>query len=274
VDWFKIQTKRVRDVDWLRIPAAVRGDWLALAGYCAAVENGGRLVGAKDWDAVSWALLAVSRAAADKLATHRLASWDGADLVIADYDVKAEAAARNLSEANTRKVEARWEKARGGSAARNAPGSTAGITVGSTVGSTAGNTEKRREEKKREEERREEAPVSAPAPLALGSSLPVERPIDAVFGEVFREATREWMPIPGASDVQSLLRIRDQLGQSEAVARWRRFLSDPARTLERKLLRFFFQDLNAYAVERPPAGATGNFKLTTGNKYGNGPQEI
>jgi len=87
---------------WLALPASLRGFACQLHVYCAAQENGGRLVGARAWKSTQWRMVlghGGSLAVVALMVERRLVEWDGDDLLLDGYDVHAEDAYRNRREA-------------------------------------------------------------------------------------------------------------------------------------------------------------------------------
>jgi hypothetical protein len=73
------------------LPSATIGGFVRLACACAVRLSGGVLVGAADWNARQWLLIAnIERSEADDVVTQGLAHWNGSDLVLSDYDGRNE----------------------------------------------------------------------------------------------------------------------------------------------------------------------------------------
>jgi len=87
---------------WLALPASKRGFACQLHVYCAAQENGGRILGAKSWGSTQWRLVlghGGSLSVVDGLVKATLVDWDGDDLLLNGYDVPAEDGYRRKREA-------------------------------------------------------------------------------------------------------------------------------------------------------------------------------
>lgn len=87
----------------------VLGAWLRLCTYSAPRLLGGRLEGAKAWDAATWLrATGVARKAVDGLVVAGLAAWSGDDLVLHGYDLHGEKVWRAKSKGGTEGNKRRW----------------------------------------------------------------------------------------------------------------------------------------------------------------------
>jgi hypothetical protein len=88
-----VSTSLLATPQWLLTSAASRGHWIALLGFCARAENGGRVTGAATWSEAQWAMVlgsGGSRAAVDQLVAESLCEWSGDALIVGGYPADAE----------------------------------------------------------------------------------------------------------------------------------------------------------------------------------------
>lgn len=123
----------LRSPDWLGLPAALRGLWLALNSFCAERENHGRIEHAARWSDEQWVMLmgtGGSKAAVKDLVSVGLAEFDDDVLIVRSYHLESEAKYRARREAGS-KGGRKTAKARLASSTASAGGNT-----GSTATST------------------------------------------------------------------------------------------------------------------------------------------
>jgi hypothetical protein len=88
-----VSTSLLAKPEWLLTSAASRGYWIALIGFCARAENGGRIAGAATWSEAQWMIVlgaGGSRAAVNQLVAESLCEWSGDALVVGGYPADAE----------------------------------------------------------------------------------------------------------------------------------------------------------------------------------------
>ncbi len=111
MDWYAKSVRRMRDPDYLRLPADLRGHHDALLALLAERERGPVLHGARNWSRRDW-----DRAAActlnviQRLVEVGLASWSGDDLSVTDYDERGETLLRQKRRAGGKGAEGRWSR--------------------------------------------------------------------------------------------------------------------------------------------------------------------
>lgn len=202
MEWFQIFSSDLGSPDFVLSKESVRGTWISLLAYCCAQENGGRIVGAREWPAAAWPQLCRVQAksvAADSL----LWQWDGADLVVRYYPAKsAERCAANRE--NGRKG-----GLRSGEARRNHRFDSASTDSEANAkrNENSASTEERREEKRREEENREEG-VASSAPASSDSLSLSSEPSSKPDRKSPKNPTPDECPEPLRS---RMLRIGDLL---------------------------------------------------------------
>jgi hypothetical protein len=102
-----VSTSLLATPEWLLTSAASRGYWIALLGFCARNENGGRVAGAAMWPAKQWEIVlgsGGSRAAIDVLVAEGLGEWVGDALAIGGYPTDAERVYRAQRAAGKRRA--------------------------------------------------------------------------------------------------------------------------------------------------------------------------
>lgn len=111
LDWYPVDVVTTTGPDWLAIPPAIRGHWLALMSICAQRTNGGVFRSARQWDDRTWdRLAAMTRADVDSLVSFGLARWQNDHLRVENYDASAEGKARSRSRAGAIGAAVRWGK--------------------------------------------------------------------------------------------------------------------------------------------------------------------
>ena len=108
--YFRTECVAVDGPEFSESDFAEIGAWVFLMNYCAAQENGGRVVGAKDRkDAFFDRSLKVSRYVLET--ESHLWKWEGADLVVQFYNLEAEESYKKKREAGKRGGEKKNAKA-------------------------------------------------------------------------------------------------------------------------------------------------------------------
>lgn len=111
--WWPVATELLASEEFRRLPAAAGFTWLRLMNLCAARRGGGRLVGLAAWTRSDYqhGLGADSSAKhVAELVDRGIAAWDGADLVLRDYPIEAEARAEAKRSAGAAGAANRWKK--------------------------------------------------------------------------------------------------------------------------------------------------------------------
>ena len=94
MQWAKISQDMVRAPEYIGSNPSERAAWLNVLMHCAGLENGGRVVGAKQWKDRQWQQTCGVTAKEVESAT-KLLTWEGDDLIVWKYpkdnenDVKA-----------------------------------------------------------------------------------------------------------------------------------------------------------------------------------------
>jgi hypothetical protein len=89
MDWLNLHTSTLDSEQMVDATPHQRGVWMFLTRYCIGQETGGRLEGAKNWDAKKW-LLTGKVDKTDVQNDCGLWQWDGDDLVVALYPIEKE----------------------------------------------------------------------------------------------------------------------------------------------------------------------------------------
>ena len=106
-----VPTTLLASPDFLMVTAASRGYWIALLGFCARAENGGRVAGAAKWAEAQWAIVlgsGGSRAVVDVLATEGLCEWSSGTLIVSGYPTDAERVYRAQRSGGRKGAAERW----------------------------------------------------------------------------------------------------------------------------------------------------------------------
>lgn len=133
--WASLNVKHESTVEWLSIPAELRGHHRALLIFCSRLENGGELAGCRDWnDFVWWANCGFRRSALTRMAAAGLVEWvdGGTGLRVRGYDLQAEHNARTSRETIRKMLESRWSAYR--AARRGATRTTGSPPTGAPSG--------------------------------------------------------------------------------------------------------------------------------------------
>ena len=120
--------KTLRSAEFIGSDPVCRATWLCLMGYCAETENGGRIVGCREWKDRKWQQICgitLREVSADS----DLWTWQGDDLFVVHYPLEAET---NLK---TKREIARTNGQTGGRRKQTDVGSNVGTDIGSDVGS-------------------------------------------------------------------------------------------------------------------------------------------
>ncbi len=105
---------------------AVLGAWIRLMRYCCVHENGGRISGAKGWDARTCMFL-LRLDPAELRQKSALWTWKGDDLLVLYFPVKSFAKMKKLRALGKKGADSRWRKA---DATRHAPAMANAIADG------------------------------------------------------------------------------------------------------------------------------------------------
>lgn len=105
--WFKIEISTLRSIEYMGSNPTKRASWLNVLAYCVEMENGGRIVGAVDWEDRQWQqLCGVTRR--EVVSANKLLIVDGKDIVVWKYPVGSEAKHNAISDARRNAANARW----------------------------------------------------------------------------------------------------------------------------------------------------------------------
>ena len=84
MNWLNIYTPTLRSPDFIGSDPVARATWLYVMAYCCEQENGGRIVGARQWKDRRWQQ-ACGVTAEEVETCALLMRWDGDDLILAAY---------------------------------------------------------------------------------------------------------------------------------------------------------------------------------------------
>jgi len=93
--------------EYRRCKPLKRATWLNLLGYCCIQENGGRIVGAADWDDREWQQIAAVTLEEVRMES-TLWTWDGDDVVVWAYPAEQELVMRAKREGGVKGAAKRW----------------------------------------------------------------------------------------------------------------------------------------------------------------------
>jgi hypothetical protein len=126
--WVNIPLEFLISADFRGSEPTDRATWLSLMAHCHAEENGGRIVGAARWKDRQWQMVCAVFLS-EVRSECNLWTWDGDDLIVANYPQANEDAAKARREIGRLNAEKRWAKERaqkGANAGPNAPSNTEG----------------------------------------------------------------------------------------------------------------------------------------------------
>lgn len=87
MDWINVRLSSLRGPEYLGSSPVERATWWQLLAYCAEVENGGRVCGARLWKDRQWQQTCAVTLREVRL-TDKLLSWDGDDLLVWNYPLE------------------------------------------------------------------------------------------------------------------------------------------------------------------------------------------
>ncbi len=178
MQYLNIRVSSLRSPAFVAAELAQRGAWLSITSYCIEQENGGRIPGCRRWtDRQTLQMCGVMMQ--DLASDCGLWSWDGDDLVVADYPLEQEqhwqakrAAGRNGgSSTSEAKQQAVRENGRKGGRPRKSAAPVRSDHTGKTKAETKGNGTGREEEGNEKERNEMEDPSSPPAEFEGGEGL-------------------------------------------------------------------------------------------------------
>lgn len=122
MNWLNIETTKLDSEEFVGSEPVARATWLCLFRYCAGQENGGVIVGCRDWADRKWQQLArVTKE--EVLADSALWTWFGNDLHLWAYPNEKEAEVQAKREAGAKggrsKTEAKAQASRSNGAKHN-----------------------------------------------------------------------------------------------------------------------------------------------------------
>ena len=89
MEFINIHTSAIDSMDFIRCAPPQRAAWLLLLRFCAGQENGGKIVGAREWGDTTWQQLCRVKLREVKNDCG-LFFWDGSDLVVNFYPLEQE----------------------------------------------------------------------------------------------------------------------------------------------------------------------------------------
>ena len=89
MNWLNLDLTHLRKWEFVGADEEQRGVWLSIISWCATVENGGKIIGARYWTAEMW-LQSCSVRLKKLRGACGLWSWEGDDLVIWNYPIGKE----------------------------------------------------------------------------------------------------------------------------------------------------------------------------------------
>jgi hypothetical protein len=89
MEFINIHTSAIDSMDFIRCAPPQRAAWLLLLRFCAGQENGGKIVGAREWGDTTWQQLCRVKLREVKNDCG-LFFWDGADLIVNFYPSEQE----------------------------------------------------------------------------------------------------------------------------------------------------------------------------------------
>ncbi|MCW1917051.1 hypothetical protein OJ996_25905 [Luteolibacter sp. GHJ8] len=213
MEYLNLETHVFRSPEFIGADPAQRGTWIALLGWCASQENGGRIAACRAWKDRMWQQL-VGVTAEEVLEESPLWTWEGEDLVIVHYPLEQELALHARREGNAKGGRAtsgakaaavRLNGSQGGRPPKIAAPSPSGENPSQTQeGGLAGNPsqteaptqdnpnvkEGKVKESKGRETRTRDADPPPPA-LSPAELKPIDR-VKAELGAMWPEAPRAW----------------------------------------------------------------------------------
>ena len=109
MEWIKLDLKTLDSPEYVGSEPVERATWLNLTGYCGKQENGGRIQDCASWPDRMWQQICGVTQAETRLECD-LYHWDGDDLVVVFYPIKAEEIVQSRREAGKAGASARWQK--------------------------------------------------------------------------------------------------------------------------------------------------------------------
>lgn len=142
--WLNLEMSTLENEAFGCAENASLGTWLRLMRYCCVQENGGRIRGAKEWEARKCLhLLRLERGDLDQ--TSELWAWKGPDLLVHFFPTEKLAQVKRLRGQSRGAAHSRWEKER---AKRHPVTVPSGMPSGNADGIPSGNAERKRKERK------------------------------------------------------------------------------------------------------------------------------
>ena len=109
MEWIKLDCNTSVTPEYGGSEPVVRATWLNLMLYCGKQENGGRIQDCASWPDRMWQQICGVTKDETRLEC-ALYTWDGDDLIVAFYPIKAEEIVQSRREAGKAGASARWQK--------------------------------------------------------------------------------------------------------------------------------------------------------------------
>jgi hypothetical protein len=169
MNWLNIYTPVLRSPEFIGSEPVARATWLYVFAYCAEQENGGRIIGAKNWKDRQWQQtcgVTLSEVESSK----PLLAWEGEDLVLHSYPNEKEAEVQAKREGGKKggKASAKARQKAANEASREAQLPSSASSSASTEGEGEGNRKKNRNGKEEEEK----PPLTPPKKKTPRAALP------------------------------------------------------------------------------------------------------
>ena len=239
MEYLNIPANAFRSPEFIGADPVQRGTWIALMGWCASQENGGRIPHCRGWKDRMWQQL-VGVTAEEVMQDCDLWQWDGDDLVLTFYPVEQEQALRLKRDGNAvggktvseAKSTAARENGRNGGRPRKNPTETQLETQAPPPETQLEPNVKEGKEKESKGRGERAGAHHAPPPLSPVNLLPVDR-VRAELATVFPSAPRH-MTAGEQHDLFGSLSVLDELTAEDWQA-CRGWVTCPDRVRGRKL---------------------------------------
>jgi hypothetical protein len=109
MEWLKLDLRTIRSPEYIGSEPVERATWINLLAYCADEENSGTITDCLNWPDRMWQQVCGVTKDETRLEC-ALYTWEGDDLVVAFYPVKAEEIVQSRRDAGKAGADARWQK--------------------------------------------------------------------------------------------------------------------------------------------------------------------